>query len=266
MSCIFCESELHRFCDSHSEDSPGLCCCVGDSTMTLEHMTPKEKKPLGRPKIIREVPVAPEGSGIIIKDPEPQQETNTVAAHASESSQANSMRGKWKKLGAPMKAPEDMRNILATGRARAKIVKPIKEGDICEWRGLRFAGGGVLPIIGCSGNPAESVHHGPNKSVMFNEVSNLHKVCQVCHERWHICNDAYYGDVRPPDGGSWLPGSEFRLHQHQGNIFATEEAIGYTDRMWKKIRDASRHSRHEEADKYREAIVNYVTEGLELVP
>jgi len=284
MSCIFCESELHGFCERPEiDENSGRCCCETESTMIQIESSPLNinptpspvahvpvsivKRPVGRPRKPREEVSRPVDAGVGEIVPEPEH-INLSATHdnTNDSPKANNLQGKWKKLGAPMKAGADMNNVLATGRARAKIVKPIVPGEtICEWKGLRYAGGGIIPIIGCDGNGAESVHHGPDKSVLRNEPNNLHRVCQTCHERWHICNDAYYGDMRPENGESWLPSSDLHCHQHQATIMATDEAVKFYESMWRKIRDASRHSRHEEADMYRESLISFMSDGLELI-
>jgi hypothetical protein len=70
---------------------------------------------------------------------------------------------------------------------------------------LEFAGGGVVPIVGCAGNTAADLHHGPDKSTLNNEVGiNLHRICEYCHNRWHELNDEYYGD-RPADNMNYVP-------------------------------------------------------------
>ncbi len=267
MSCMFCEMELHNFCDRPVvTDEAGRCCCEPESTMIQVEASPLNINPTtkrGRPRLPKEEVPRPDNPGIAEIIPEPVAPNNDVVA--SDSPKANNLQGKWKKLGAPMKAGVEMNNVLATGRARAKIVKPILPGMICEWKGLRYAGGGIVPIIGCDGNIAESVHHGPDKSVLRNEPTNLHRVCQICHERWHICNDAYYGDVRPENGESWLPSSDLHCQRHQATIMATDDAVKFYENMWKKIRDASRHSRHDEADMYREALISFMSDGLELL-
>ena len=107
-------------------------------------------------------------------------------------------------LGAPPKAPEDMKDPMSTGRKRAALAKPIEKGMVCEWRKLRFAGGGVIPIIGCAGNPASDIHHGPDKDVLNNADANLHRLCDTCHNRWHTLNDPFYG-ARPTPGTPFVP-------------------------------------------------------------
>lgn len=106
--------------------------------------------------------------------------------------------------GGPIKAPEEMRDPTSTGRKRAVLLKPISEGMQCEWAKLSRAGGGVIPIVGCAGNSATHVHHGPDKDTTNNNDENLHRVCTDCHNRWHSLNDNYYGK-RPPAGTPFIP-------------------------------------------------------------
>lgn len=95
----------------------------------------------------------------------------------------------------------DYADPISTGRKEAVKKFPIKAGMVCEWAWLQYAGGGVKPIIGCPGHPAEAVHHGPDKNTMCNIEGNVHRICAECHNRWHAANDPFYGE-RPttPDG------------------------------------------------------------------
>ena len=52
-----------------------------------------------------------------------------------------SMRGKWKRTP---KSGEAMKDVLATGRARAKLLSQLTQGISVSGPGLRFAGGGVI--------------------------------------------------------------------------------------------------------------------------
>lgn len=116
-------------------------------------------------------------------------------------------------LGPPVKDGTAMKDVLSTGRKRAAIAAPIAVGMICEWALLKEAGGGVVPIKGCPGNPASDRHHGPNKSVLDNEVGiNLHRICDWCHNRWHTANDQYYGEGRPDGGVEWFPVEAYKEH------------------------------------------------------
>lgn len=99
------------------------------------------------------------------------------------------------------KSLEDYADPISTGRKEAAKKFPINPGMVCEWAWLRYAGGGVEPIVGCPGHPAEAIHHGPDKNTMRNVDGNIHRICAECHNRWHATNDKYYGE-RPatPDG------------------------------------------------------------------
>lgn len=106
--------------------------------------------------------------------------------------------------GGPTKAPEEMADPTSTGRKRAALLKPIEPGMVCEWKLLARAGGGVIPIVGCVGNPAKNIHHGPDKDTTNNNDENLHRICAECHNRWHSLNDPFYGS-RPTAGTPYIP-------------------------------------------------------------
>lgn len=89
---------------------------------------------------------------------------------------------------------EEYADPISTGRKEAAKKFPIKPGMVCEWAWLRYAGGGVQPIIGCPGHPAEAIHHGPDKNTMHNVEGNIHRICAECHNRWHAANDDFYGE------------------------------------------------------------------------
>lgn len=90
------------------------------------------------------------------------------------------------------------------GRQRANRAKPIKPGDVCEWSELKYAGGGPVPITGCFRGVAATVHHGPDKDWLNNDLSNLHKICTQCHSMYHIKNDMFYVSERPTPGTPFL--------------------------------------------------------------
>jgi hypothetical protein len=97
------------------------------------------------------------------------------------------------------------KDARSTGRKRAAQLYPIAVGQVCEWAWHRNCGGGVVPIVGCTGRPATHIHHGPDKSTLNNERSNISIICSFCHNRWHAANDRYYVEPRPENGATWLP-------------------------------------------------------------
>jgi hypothetical protein len=131
----------------------------------------------------------------------------------------------------PVKNAEDMKDPISTGRKRAAIAKPILEGMVCEWAYLKFAGGGVEPIIGCNNNKASHIHHGPDKDVLNNDDSNLHRICAFCHNRWHSKNDQFYGE-RPIPGSPFVPLPPFNNLEHDPNTKATVEEVFRSEMKW----------------------------------
>ena len=118
---------------------------------------------------------------------------------APEASETMIITGDTKRSG-PYKMDQDVTDPGSTGRKRAVQIKPITEGMICEWSWLSRAGGGIHPIIGCDNNKAETVHHGPDKNTLNNNIANLHAICWTCHNRWHGLNDSEYGESKLKEG------------------------------------------------------------------
>lgn len=100
---------------------------------------------------------------------------------------------------------KEMRDPISTGRKRAARLYKLAPGQVCEWAWQKNVGGGIEPIFGCAGRPAVHIHHGPDKSTLNNERSNISLVCNFCHNRWHVANDKYYVEPRPADNSEWLP-------------------------------------------------------------
>lgn len=83
--------------------------------------------------------------------------------------------------GRMLKEGENMRDVESTGRKRAAQAAPINALMPCEWQGLKSAGGGVFPIIGCRDSTQVDRHHGPDKGTLNNAVgTNLHRICKTC--------------------------------------------------------------------------------------
>ena len=127
-----------------------------------------------------------------------------------------------------LKDSDEVSDPKSTGRKRAVLVKPITEGMLCEWTKLKNAGGGIFPIVGCLGNPATNVHHGPDKNTLNNNLENLHRICSVCHNRWHTRNDPTYSPDIP--GQEWVPNGEFVPHDSE--TLATTEDILKSEAYW----------------------------------
>lgn len=103
----------------------------------------------------------------------------------------------------------------STGRKRVAKMYPIPAGYVCEWARKKNCGGGIVPIIGCLGNPATDLHHGPDKNTLNNEKvtagiginENVHLICSSCHNAWHAANDPFYPpyDRVAQQEQPWLP-------------------------------------------------------------
>lgn len=116
------------------------------------------------------------------------------------------------KRGRPPKEVEDLVDPRSAGRKQAAVLIPDEKGAICEWAGLKEAGGGIVPITGCPGYPAEHRHHGPDKNTLNNDRhTNLHFICTFCHNRWHALNNRFYLGDRPKDDTPWVPDSSFGI-------------------------------------------------------
>jgi hypothetical protein len=96
------------------------------------------------------------------------------------------------KRGGKVKVDEDVTDPKSTGRKRAAVLYPLDEEAPCEWRGLKSAGGGKSPILGCVNGLQKNRHHGPDKDTLNNEEGNVHRICPKCHNRWHTQNDFDY--------------------------------------------------------------------------
>ena len=126
--------------------------------------------------------------------------------------------------GGYQKNPADITDVTSTGRKRAAVLYPIAEGMLCEWAQLGRAGGGVIPIIGCMGNKATDIHHGPDKNTLNNKPENVHRICATCHNRFHEANDKFYG-TRPPGTEPFIPLDGYEWGPHDPNTKATIEEL-----------------------------------------
>jgi hypothetical protein len=141
-------------------------------------------------------------------------------------------------------APEDITDATSTGRKRAASMNPILSGMVCEWAGLKYAGGGSVPMVGCAGNlvtqtkggdPVNGymqgdLHHGPDKNTINNApLTNLHRICKLDHNRWHALNDPFYAK-RESAAKPFLPVHPYYLHD--ANSEATLEEQEAVEAWW----------------------------------
>lgn len=135
------------------------------------------------------------------------------------------------------KDPSEMLDPTSTGRKEAARLKPLSEGMICEWSLLSKAGGGVIPIVGCNNNPAENIHHGPDKDTTNNSDDNLHRICTPCHNRWHTLNDQFYGE-RPTAGTPFVPLYKNCLPHNKTDVALLEDVMKHE--IWWSMRPKNR--------------------------
>lgn len=151
-------------------------------------------------------------------------------------------------VGGQPKDGKEVKDILSTGRKRAAMLMPIMQGMFCDWAGLKWAGGGAHPIVGCKDTrlaPVKSnddlpegnysrgeLHHGPDKSVLNNAVGrNLHAICSSCHHRWHALNDDSYEGGRPNAAHlQWVPAVPY--YGHSFTEAATDEDYEASEAWW----------------------------------
>lgn len=86
----------------------------------------------------------------------------------------------------------NLKDQQSTGRKRAAKLFPLDEDANCEWKMLKLAGGGQFPIMGCLRGTQQARHHGPDKNTLNNHTGNVHRICHLCHNRWHSANDENY--------------------------------------------------------------------------
>lgn len=160
------------------------------------------------------------------------------------------------------KADEDIKDLKSTGRKRAAVLYPLDRDASCEWRGLAFAGGGLMPIPGCVAGTQSHRHHGPILLTTANVEGNVHRICTSCHNRWHHLNDPfvldYMGTVlwRPHDENTQLEPEEI----------ARIVAVGHTEyarrRVAPRTYDKSQHDYRDYLERLRERGVSIVNDYL----
>lgn len=88
----------------------------------------------------------------------------------------------------------------SAGRKQAAKMYPIDSDEPCEWQMKANCGGGFVPIVGCLTGKQKHIHHGPDKTTLNNDRSNISLICTTCHNRWHAKNDPLYGTEKCPPG------------------------------------------------------------------
>ncbi len=83
---------------------------------------------------------------------------------------------------------------VSAGRKRAAAEYKLYPQKPCEWRWKSNCGGGLHPIIGCLSGNQHHRHHGPVKNTARNEETNVHLICERCHNTWHARNDPVYDE------------------------------------------------------------------------
>lgn len=85
-----------------------------------------------------------------------------------------------------------LKDQQSTGRKRAAAMYQLDRDADCEWKLKKNCGGGPKPITGCIDGKQQARHHGPDKNTLNNDQGNVHRICHVCHNRWHTENDEIY--------------------------------------------------------------------------
>jgi hypothetical protein len=138
-----------------------------------------------------------------------------------------------KERGGQLKDRADVTDWESTGRKRAAKLYPLNRENDCEWKGLKLAGGGPVPILGCLAGKQEAIHHGPDKNTLSNFVGNVHRICHTCHNRWHTLNDSFYPSERPNGDTPFIPvGLGEIVTAHDGLTKFNPEEFAANEMMW----------------------------------
>lgn len=154
-----------------------------------------------------------------------------------------------KERGGQIKEMKDVTDLESTGRKRAARLYPLNREANCEWQGLKLAGGGPKPIIGCLAGKQQAIHHGPDKNTLSNFVGNVHRICHTCHNRWHTLNDSHYPSERPSGDSPYVPPEGVETFPHDGLTKFTPEEFAANEMMWlerKEKKNGKKESRHTE--------------------
>ncbi len=233
MACVYCNMDLHDICEGE-EDGEECCCALEEVEANPFASAPN---PFAYAQPSKAEVEQPE-----IEEPEPEIPTppklKKIKPLKPEKNYAELEVGRGGNLPSLALEGDDMRNVLSTGRKRAAALLPTKEMALskCHWAGLKYAGGGIYPIIGCNAERApQHRHHGPDKSVLNNVLFvNLFAVCYWCHNRWHTLNDPTYQEPRPLAGAAWLPREDMgKFHEHDRETLATDLDRKANEAFWR---------------------------------
>lgn len=201
--CTACRAGWHSQCtENWTETALDEACCCGGRYSLLDHLKQELDEEYDTPKKKSQVSFGEVGGALPSVIDTPKYDSGYIPQNA------------WfftKNIG-------DFRDPKSTGHKKGTEMYPTSVGQVCEWANKRDCGGGVVPVLGCMGNPASELHHGPDKNTLNNQklsrgvgnAENAHVICSFCHNYWHEMNDPYYpeydrvADQRQP----WLPHSE----------------------------------------------------------
>lgn len=196
-TCASCKQGIHSMCQYALDgffDSVGECCCQHDFDLVIHAMSLEVE----RSARVREAfgELAPE---------EEDAATELAGITAEPAGKKRGDSGYIHPDAWPSSRDIDtfvgVANAQSTGYKRATKMYKGLYGNVCEWANLAAAGGGVVPIVGCMGNKATDLHHGPDKNTFNNakqsvgvgDSENVHLICSFCHNAWHGVNDEFYG-------------------------------------------------------------------------
>lgn len=202
--CNYCATGLHFLCIEFLVSESLCCCTIEQEVIPVTVIQQNDSKP--QPVVIKhkitggKVPKTKREFVRSYQERQAGRRTGTIRNGKVVNRGRNNGR-----MGRPEKTIGEFDDVLSSGRKRANKLYPIQDGQLCEWAWKTDNGGGIVPVTGCSGRLAKHVHHGPDKSTLNNDRSNISIICTFCHQLWHARNDRYYEGERPADGSTWLP-------------------------------------------------------------
>lgn len=210
-ACLACRADDHGACTEWDE-AADTCCCAGeyDIRKHLLQIRKEEYQLLNADGKKAKAALEPhkDAENVVTEKPGPQRgDSGYIHPDAWPST---------RDIGS-------LKSAMSVGRKRADKMFPINVGDVCDWAWLQNAGGGVHPIIGCPGNQATDLHHGPDKNTLNNERgidgvgvnTNVWKICSFCHNTWHGLNNPTYPEGYDRDEQQdrpWLPVGDIKPH------------------------------------------------------